>query len=121
MTRTSHLQSSRRWVFAQGSPATKRPAVNRTTRRQHPVLRAGQGRADDRNDDTYQTLASVAPTGLTERPGEVRRSTSAISYATVDDTKYSYWLQCHLDVRTSSYKHGIFGADVVYQISATNG
>jgi hypothetical protein len=70
---------------------------------------------------SYQTLADVAPTGLTQRPGEVRRSTSTIHFATVDNTKYSYWLQCHLDVRTSSFNHGIFGADVVYQISATNG
>jgi hypothetical protein len=70
---------------------------------------------------TYKVMAQIPPTGLSARPGLVRLTDTTINFPSVDNRLYSYWLQCHLDVRTGSFNHGIFGADVIYQISASNG
>lgn len=73
-----------------------------------------------------QALATVSETGLTARPGTVRRTDGSISRATIDQSRYSYWLQCQIVfngglVRVEERHHGIIGADVTYKISSTNG
>ena len=73
---------------------------------------------------TYQALAQVSTTGMTERPGIVRQSDSIITHATVDTTDWAYWLQCRIEflgflIGTGDV--GIYGAEVTYTISSANG
>ena len=46
-------------------------------------------------------------------------STSSISHATIDNADYAYWLQCQFT--DNIHWLGIYGADVIYAISAANG
>jgi hypothetical protein len=48
----------------------------------------------------------------------VRVSTTAISNGTIDNSKYGYWLECQLPITANT---GLYGADVIYTISAANG
>lgn len=70
-------------------------------------------------------MAVVEPTGMSATPGTVRRSTSAISNATIDDASFAYWLQCQIifgsGLTNTAGHNGIIGADVTYRISSTNG
>jgi hypothetical protein len=66
---------------------------------------------------SFQQLAAVPSTGTNAGPGTVRLSTTSINYATVDNTRFAYWLQCQI----SGPSAGIYGADVTYTISAANG
>ncbi len=73
---------------------------------------------------TFQTLAQVTTTGMTPTPGIVRKSDSSVAHATIDTTDWAYWLQCRIEfdgglIGTEST--GIYGADVIYQISSANG
>jgi hypothetical protein len=65
-----------------------------------------------------QTMASLPATGLAAVPGNSRVSTSSISFASVDDSRYAYWLQCNV---SGTPFIGIYGADVTFSISSANG
>lgn len=69
--------------------------------------------------DSYQELAALPGTGLAQAPGFARLTDTSIKNAAVDTTRFAYWLQCNLEQAGQSL--GLFGADVVYTISATNG
>lgn len=62
----------------------------------------------------YQTMASVGTTTI--GGGVERRSTRAISFATVNDSAYSYWLECFIAWPFSG--EGIYGGEVTYTIAA---
>lgn len=68
---------------------------------------------------TTDELAQVPTTGSLANPGVVRLTDDSIQNATVDNTRYGYWFQCQLTAANTNL--GIFGADVVYKISAANG
>jgi hypothetical protein len=74
-------------------------------------------------DDPIQGLASVSATSMAGKPGFVRKSTSGISRATIDNASYAYYLQCQIafDENAFSLGVGILGATVTYRISSTNG
>ena len=70
---------------------------------------------------TTQTIGVLPAIG--SQAGLTRRSTATIAHGTVDTTNWAYWLQCVIPV-TDNFAHnnvGIYGADVIYQISAANG
>jgi hypothetical protein len=69
---------------------------------------------------TAQQLASVPGTGVAAAPGIVRKSDSSIDFATVDNARYAYWLKCEI-TSDNNQQTGIFGADVIYTVSAVNG
>jgi hypothetical protein len=64
-------------------------------------------------------LAAMDPTGIPDEPGFQRLRDASIQNATVDNKTFGYWLQCSLDQGGASL--GLFGADVIYTISAANG
>ena len=72
---------------------------------------------------TYHVLAAVLNTGQGATPGIVRRSTTSIAHATIDQAKWAYFFQCQLtyDPDHPDNRHGLYGADVTYTISSTNG
>ena len=59
------------------------------------------------------------PLATAGTPGKLRLGDTSITYARVDNAKYSYWLQCQMT--DSSIILGIYGASVTYTISATKG
>jgi hypothetical protein len=63
---------------------------------------------------TKQVMASVAAS----TPGVVRHTTTAIAFATVKNTSFSYALECALG---QGINVGIYGANVTYNISSVNG
>jgi hypothetical protein len=69
--------------------------------------------------DTIQELASTPATGIAEAPGYARLTDTSIQHATISNASYVYELQCNLPQAGQSL--GIFGADVIYTISAANG
>jgi hypothetical protein len=73
--------------------------------------------------NTLQVIATVPETGIADAPGIVRKSTSSIAHGVIDNASWAYWLQCdiYFTDHTSEQLVGIYGADVVYQISAANG
>jgi hypothetical protein len=68
---------------------------------------------------TYQVLGEVPATGDLATPGVVRYTDTTIDYATIDNTKFGYWLACHLE--SAGNDVGIFGANVIYSITAAKG
>lgn len=72
-----------------------------------------------RNSETVEALASVPSTGLAEAPGFARLTDTSITNAVVNNNNYAYWLQCNLGQAGQSL--GLYGADVYYTITATNG
>ena len=70
--------------------------------------------------DTAQLMAAVGTT-VTGPPGIQRLSDTSISYATVDNMKYAYYLQCQIVAAGSGVTEGIYGADITYKITAANG
>jgi hypothetical protein len=69
---------------------------------------------------SYQVLASVPATPLGDPdPGTVRKTDTSIDFATIDNARFGYWLQCRLGGDGGDL--GIYGASVTYQISAANG
>lgn len=66
---------------------------------------------------SYQLLAG--PLGTSGTPGIKRLTDSSIAYATIDNAKYGYWLQCRIG--GSDLGIGIYGANVTYRITAANG
>jgi hypothetical protein len=69
--------------------------------------------------DIVQEMAAMGPTGISEAGGFARLTDTSIQNATIDNTRFSYWIQCNLTQAGQSL--GLFGADVIYTISATNG
>ena len=74
----------------------------------------------------YQTLADLPETPLDASGTDVNRLVDAkIDHATIDNTRFAYWLQCQLngagDLGGGPERIGLVGADVIYQISAANG
>jgi hypothetical protein len=70
--------------------------------------------------ESVQVLASVPATGvpyLNDQP--LRPSDTSISYATIDNANFAYWLQCELTLYLDAI--GLYGADVTYKITAANG
>lgn len=74
-------------------------------------------------DDGSQLMAQVGTTGMAQKPGVVRKTTSSIAHATIDNANWAYTLQCQIyfPSGTSTNGVGIYGASVTYQISSTNG
>ena len=66
---------------------------------------------------TYEPLASVPATE--GAPGVVHVVDDTIDFATVNNSRYGYWLEC----RVLGYNPttGIYGANVIYTITTTNG
>jgi hypothetical protein len=69
--------------------------------------------------DTVQEMAAMPATGIAQAPGFARLEDATIGFATVDPTKYVYWVQCNLGQAGQSL--GLFGADVLFKISTANG
>ena len=69
--------------------------------------------------ETIIELAAVPPTGLSQAPGFARLTDTSIQNPTIDNSKYAYWLQCNIPQAGQSL--GLYGADVVYTITAANG
>jgi hypothetical protein len=72
----------------------------------------------------YQKLGEVPSTGpdVTKTPGRVRLTDTTITNATVDNTRFAYWLQCQVTAEPNTDRFtGIFGADVVYSIDPAKG
>lgn len=67
---------------------------------------------------TYEALATVPGSGVGDEPNTVRLSTTLIAFPTIDNTKYAYWLQCHIPVDGAL---GVYGATVTYTITSANG
>jgi hypothetical protein len=72
---------------------------------------------------TLQVMAQVQPTGIGAAPGIVRRSTSSIAHAVVNNAAWAYALQCQINITdvTGVKLVGIYGGSVTYQISSANG
>jgi hypothetical protein len=67
---------------------------------------------------SFQQVASVAFLDLSVA-GVYRRSTTAIAHATIDNAQFAYELSCTLDYGNENA--GIWGADVIYKITAAKG
>ena len=75
---------------------------------------------------TPVAMAVLASTGMAAKPGVVRQTLGSVSHATIDESRYAYWLQCQIyfDPSLSGMAAefaGIIGATVTYRISSTNG
>jgi hypothetical protein len=70
-----------------------------------------------------QVMALVGSTGISANPAIARFSSSSITHGLIDNTKWAYYLQCQINVPGQGYSNflGIYGADVIYTISAANG
>lgn len=72
-----------------------------------------------------QAMAHVADTTDAGAPGTVRRSTTAIANASVQNANYTYLMRCQVDLAGIPISGlpdiGIFGADVIYAITPANG
>jgi hypothetical protein len=77
------------------------------------------GLSDATAAESVQPLAAVPPTGIAEAPGFARLTDTSIQRATIDNSKFSYWLQCNIPQAGQSL--GLYGANVTYTISNTNG
>lgn len=82
-----------------------------------------QGITTSSADDDSQIMADAGDTDMAGTPGYVRLSDSSIAHATVDHANYVYWLQCQINFSAGNSTSAvqIFGADVTYRISSTNG
>jgi hypothetical protein len=69
--------------------------------------------------ETVQELAALPPTGIAQAPGFARLTDTSIRLAAVNTRSYGYWLQCNLEQAGQSL--GLYGADVYYTITSTNG
>jgi hypothetical protein len=71
------------------------------------------------SSETVQELAASPATGIAQAPGFARLTDTSIRNATVNTNSFAYWLQCNLPQAGQSL--GLYGADVVYTITAANG
>jgi hypothetical protein len=81
------------------------------------LYRAGLGGATAA--ESVLELAAVPPTGIAQAPGFARLTDTTIQNATIDNSRFSYWLQCNIEQAGQSL--GLYGANVIYTISHTNG
>lgn len=77
------------------------------------------GLAAASSSETIDELAASPPTGIAQAPGFARLTDTSIQNAAVATGSYAYWLQCNLGQAGQSL--GLYGADVVYTITAANG
>jgi len=101
---------------------TVRDVLNQIDVRYCGLVRSGLGTSGG----APVAMGVIENTGLAAAPGIVRRSDSSISYATIDQTAYAYWLQCQIHFGAGLGGLGgpygaIIGAEVTYRISSTNG
>jgi hypothetical protein len=68
---------------------------------------------------TATTAQLMAAVGTTTNVGIQRLVDTTISYATVDNNNYAYYLQCQIN--TDYFVEGIHGADIQFTITAANG
>ena len=75
------------------------------------------------SDDEPQLMAQVPATGTDFNSGLVRKGTTAISNAAIDNSRWAYWLQCQISFPDGSVsdRAGIAGVSVTYTISSANG
>jgi len=67
-------------------------------------------------------IAQVPTTGHVEKPGKVRLQDTSINFATIDNSQYAYWLQCQMYGDPRDYDEvGLYGAEVTFRITASNG
>jgi hypothetical protein len=72
--------------------------------------------------DTFQFMALLPATGVLNTPGRIRKTDSTISYPTINNGAYAYYLQCRVTAEENTDVYtGIFGADVVYSINVAKG
>ena len=71
--------------------------------------------------NAFQVMAAVPGTTASGALGHQRLSTTAITNATVDNTRFAYFLQCEIFLGTRATWTGIFGANVNYKITVGNG
>lgn len=68
------------------------------------------------------SMAQVTTPSAAAAPGFVRASTSSVSGATIDNGKYSYYLQCKFTFGSGTVDSlSLIGGNVIYSISAANG
>jgi hypothetical protein len=67
--------------------------------------------------DIAQIMAAV---DTTTNIGLQRLPDTTISFATIDNMNYGYYLQCEI-IALSLTRQGIYGADITYKITAANG
>jgi hypothetical protein len=74
-------------------------------------------------EPTAEQIAQVSSTGFEEHTGYSRKSTRAITFGSIDNTRWGYWFQCQInhDQYGAPANGGIVGASVTYTISAANG
>jgi hypothetical protein len=80
-----------------------------------PLAQGGSG---------YRTLAKVPSTGpaVDRTPGRVRLTDTTINFATIDNIRFAYWLQCQVTAEPNTDQFtGIFGANVIYSIDPAKG
>jgi len=68
--------------------------------------------------DTASTIAHVPDPGGSVNGIQFRQSSSAITNGVIDNANYGYWLECTIP---DYYGSGIYGADVIYTITAAKG
>jgi hypothetical protein len=69
-----------------------------------------------------EVMARVPGSEEITHHGLVRQTDSSIAHATVDNSRYAYYLQCQLIADPSFLPSaGIYGANVIYTISASKG
>ncbi len=67
-------------------------------------------------------VAQVPTTGHFQKPGKVRLEDTSINFATIDNASYAYWLQCQMYGDPRDYDEvGLYGAEVTFRITASNG
>jgi hypothetical protein len=66
--------------------------------------------------ETYETIGQVSVVSTGGVP--TRLSTTAITNGTINNASYGYWLECSLPANDQGR---LYGADVIYSISAANG
>lgn len=70
----------------------------------------------------FLTMAQVTTPNIADAPGFVRASSTSISGATINNAKYSYYLQCKFNFNGNIVDTlSLIGADVIYKISPANG
>jgi hypothetical protein len=70
---------------------------------------------------TAGTAQLMAAVGTTTNVDIQRLDDTTISYATVDNANYAYYLQCQINLDVNEDLQGIYGADITYKITAANG
>jgi hypothetical protein len=73
------------------------------------------------NVEPSEKMAEVPGTGVAATPSVVRLVDTSIAFATIDNVRYGYWLQCQLPPNGLNDFAGLYGASVTYTIDSANG